>query len=442
MITHCRLAGRTAIVIAIAAFVLGPAPSTIAQGARGLPWWTALRDPTPAAKATLLQNVQAIPASNFDPKLPPISIDAWLFLALAPRVEVLRSPFVEWHVEWCGGYAAGANPSVVTATGPELCAKGTVQVSTERNVQIVIVVADAVRGALDWRPTPPSLREVYIERVKERFKLLDSLDVPQLSGLTDLLQTPFEQWPKVDFETQITWDPPMPLPGDTVRVSISVRNTGKRSANRAWVNILIAPCCDHHLEIRRDWFPYLAAGQSARADVEVVLPEGRAQALVSVKLGPSAKKVLETRPGSEKPPFTQAVIGDPPRPLQTAIRFECRLAEAHAAAGLREARVAGSEQLVYLHQDIIVSNGDISRTRVVQGDGPSRFNVAVEFSRAGAEKMRQATSSHRGGLLAIVVNGDVVAAPILTEPISTSVVISGNYPRAEAERLANGLAIR
>jgi preprotein translocase subunit SecD len=111
------------------------------------------------------------------------------------------------------------------------------------------------------------------------------------------------------------------------------------------------------------------------------------------------------------------------------------------AAGLREARVAGSEQLVYVHQDIIVRNGDISRNRVVQGDGPSLFN-AVEFSQAGAEKMRQATASHRGGLLAILVNGDVVATPILTEPISTSVVISGNYSRAEAERLANGLAIR
>jgi preprotein translocase subunit SecD len=167
-----------------------------------------------------------------------------------------------------------------------------------------------------------------------------------------------------------------------------------------------------------------------------------AQALVSVKLGPSAKKVLETRPDTEKPPFTQAIIGDPPRPVQTAIRFECRLAEAHEAAGLRKARVAGSEQRVYLHQDIIISNGHISRTRIVQGNGPSLFNVAVEFGRAGAEKMRQATARHPGGLLAILVNGSVLAAPTLTESISTSVVISGNYSRAEAERLANGLAIR
>jgi preprotein translocase subunit SecD len=71
-----------------------------------------------------------------------------------------------------------------------------------------------------------------------------------------------------------------------------------------------------------------------------------------------------------------------------------------------------------------------------------RHSSTSQFSGAGAEKMRQAMASHRGGLLAILVHGDVVAAPILTEPISTSVVISGNSPRAEAERLANGLAIR
>jgi hypothetical protein len=35
-----------------------------------------------------------------------------------------------------------------------------------------------------------------------------------------------------------------------------------------------------------------------------------------------------------------------------------------------------------------------------------------------------------------------VAAPILMEPISTAVVISGNYQQAEAERLASALAIR
>jgi hypothetical protein len=316
-----------------------------------------------------------------------------------------------------------------------------VQVSADKNVHLVILVANAVRDVLEWRPTSPSLKEVYIEHVQERFTRLDSLDVPELSRLEDLLHTPFDQWPRVDFESQITWDPPMPSPGETVRVSISVRNTGKRVADWAWVNILISPCCDNHLEVRRDWFPYLAAGQSARVDFEVPLPEGRALAHVDVRLGPSEKKVLERRQDMDKRP-TEAAIGFPLRAPRETIRFEVRLAEPHEAADLREARVVGSNQLVYLHQDIIVSDGDVSRSRVVQGDGPSHFGVAVEFSPAGAEKMRQATSSHLGGPLAILVNGDVVAAPLVRGPMSTSAVIGGDYTRAEAERLANGIGIR
>lgn len=128
--------------------------------------------------------------------------------------------------------------------------------------------------------------------------------------------------------------------------------------------------------------------------------------------------------------------------LQAAIRFEVRLAEDQPAAGLREARVGGSGRVVYLHPEIIVTNDDIARSSVVQGGGPSRFGVGVQFNAAGAEKMRQATASHVGRLMAILIDGEVVAAPILRGPISSSALISGDYTRAEAERIVNGIGIR
>ena len=128
--------------------------------------------------------------------------------------------------------------------------------------------------------------------------------------------------------------------------------------------------------------------------------------------------------------------------VQAAVRFEVRLAEAQPAAGLREARIVGSNQVVYLHQEIIVANDDILQSRLVQGDGPLHFGVGVEFNAAGAEKMRQATASHIGGLVAILIDGDVVAAPVLRGPIRASAVISGDYTKAEAERIVNGIGIR
>jgi hypothetical protein len=128
--------------------------------------------------------------------------------------------------------------------------------------------------------------------------------------------------------------------------------------------------------------------------------------------------------------------------LQAAVRFEVRLAEDHPAAGLNEARIAGSDRLVYLHQEAVVTNGDIAQSRVVQGDKPSRFGVDVQFNAAGAEKMREATAGHLGRPVAILIDGDVVMAPVLRAPISTSAVITGDYTQAQAEMIVNGIGIR
>jgi len=128
--------------------------------------------------------------------------------------------------------------------------------------------------------------------------------------------------------------------------------------------------------------------------------------------------------------------------LQAAIRFEVRLAEDHPAAGLREAQIAGSDRVVYLHQEIVVTNDDIEQCSLVEGDEPSRFGVVVEFNGAGTQKMQQATASHEGRPVAILIDGDVVSAPVVRGSIDTTAVISGDYTKAEADRIVNGIGTR
>lgn len=128
--------------------------------------------------------------------------------------------------------------------------------------------------------------------------------------------------------------------------------------------------------------------------------------------------------------------------LQAAVRFEVRLAEDQPTDGLREVRLAGSNRVIYLHQETIVTNDDIAHSSLVQGDGPTRFGVAVRFNAAGTQKMLAATTSHVGGLMAILIDGEVVAVPILRGPIGASAVISGDFTKAEAERIVNGISIR
>jgi preprotein translocase subunit SecD len=128
--------------------------------------------------------------------------------------------------------------------------------------------------------------------------------------------------------------------------------------------------------------------------------------------------------------------------LQAAIRFEVRLAEDKPAPGLREAKVSGSHQPVYLHDEVIVTNGDIAGARVVQAGGPSQYAISIEFNAAGAEKMRAATGNHIGKLMAILLDGQVIMAPVVRTPIGASAEITGNFTRAKAERIVRGIEIK
>lgn len=128
-------------------------------------------------------------------------------------------------------------------------------------------------------------------------------------------------------------------------------------------------------------------------------------------------------------------------PLLAAVRFEVLLAEDRPIPGLVVAQVADSGRVIYLHPEIVVSNDDIAQSWVSQ-DGPTQFGVSVQFLPSGAERMRQATASHVGRPMAILIDGVVVMAPVVRSPIDDSAVISGNFTQTEAERIADGIARR
>jgi len=126
--------------------------------------------------------------------------------------------------------------------------------------------------------------------------------------------------------------------------------------------------------------------------------------------------------------------------LQAAVRFEVRLAEDQPAPGLREVKVAGSGRAVYLHGEIVVTNSDIAAARLVEGV-PGQYSIGVEFNPSGAGKMRAATGSHIGKPVAILLDGQVVMAPVIRASLGGSAMITGNFSRAQAERIVKGIGI-
>jgi hypothetical protein len=125
-----------------------------------------------------------------------------------------------------------------------------------------------------------------------------------------------------------------------------------------------------------------------------------------------------------------------------AIRFEVRLAEDRPAIGLREVKLFGPDRSIYLHDEMVVTNSDIAVARVAPGVRPSEYVVAIEFNPSGAEKMRAATANHIGKPIAILLDGQVVMAPVLRTLIGASARITGNFTRTQAERIVKGIEIQ
>jgi hypothetical protein len=122
-----------------------------------------------------------------------------------------------------------------------------------------------------------------------------------------------------------------------------------------------------------------------------------------------------------------------------AVRFEVRLAEDHPADGLTEAAVTGSDRQVYLHVGTVISNSDIAQANVLGSDAAPPVSISLRFTPEGAAKMSRATQAHIGRPLAILIDGEVVMAPVIRDPITADAMITGDYTRAQADRIASGV---
>jgi preprotein translocase subunit SecD len=124
---------------------------------------------------------------------------------------------------------------------------------------------------------------------------------------------------------------------------------------------------------------------------------------------------------------------------KAVVKFEVRRAETRPAKGLTEAVVQGTGQKVYLHKDVALSNKDVARARIKQEPGQAPA-VEVTFTDQGAERVAKLTERHQGKPLAILLDGKVVATPVLRATISGGqAVITADFTRERAERIAQGM---
>lgn len=93
------------------------------------------------------------------------------------------------------------------------------------------------------------------------------------------------------------------------------------------------------------------------------------------------------------------------------VRLEFRLAEHAPAPGTSIVRSEGGDE-AHVHAATELANADIAAVERLGGDG-----VLIRLTPSGAEKLKRVSSGNVGKRLAILLDGRLLAAPVIGAPI-------------------------
>lgn len=118
--------------------------------------------------------------------------------------------------------------------------------------------------------------------------------------------------------------------------------------------------------------------------------------------------------------------------------LEFREAETTPSAELTEVAIPGTRDKVYFAKNAALTTDDISYVRVV-ADSDQHPALEVIFTEEGARKMAALTGRRIGKPLAILINGEVVSAPVVRSLISSPCLITGNFTQPEIEAIVRSI---
>lgn len=148
----------------------------------------------------------------------------------------------------------------------------------------------------------------------------------------------------------------------------------------------------------------------------------------------------EAEPWAGPPEMRPSQIHRPAGAPRSTLEF--RLVLDPPAPGAAEmADTSGTRLLV--SADAVVTHRDITRVEVGRESflpDQDSYIVYVHFTGDAADRLREFSSQNLGSRLAIVLDGELLLAPVLLTPFDSPVMIQGNYTRADALRIAERLA--
>ena len=128
--------------------------------------------------------------------------------------------------------------------------------------------------------------------------------------------------------------------------------------------------------------------------------------------------------------------------LAQSSQLSIRAASNEPVQGWQRMQVENSDRIVWISPSPAITGSDIESAKpetTPQGDN----RVAVVFTDAGAQKMRELSTAQKDKLVALVVGDKVVWAPVVKADIGKSAVLTGNGPNgltpAQVERIMASL---
>jgi preprotein translocase subunit SecD len=120
------------------------------------------------------------------------------------------------------------------------------------------------------------------------------------------------------------------------------------------------------------------------------------------------------------------------------VTLEFHLVAEGPGEDLIETTIVGKNTKIYLEKKVELSNVDFAGAETTK-DASDNLSIAVSLTEAGARKLADLTENNIGRKLAIVVNGEVLAAPTIQSKSRSSVMISGSFSEEEIKHIVEAM---
>lgn len=127
-------------------------------------------------------------------------------------------------------------------------------------------------------------------------------------------------------------------------------------------------------------------------------------------------------PGAQTPPATAASVG-------------FFVAQTQSAPGLMEVKLSNSS--IYVQRQPVLTRTDLTEAAALVDRQGQNF-VGLRFTEGGARKLTEVSTQNVGKLLVLVIDGQLVAAPRISEPLNRGVLAFG----VESAQSASDIAAR